>query len=72
LRGKLKHLLAQNLWGLAVTHSICLSYRFVLEMALKETRVKDKKGKVILVLSAAVRDLVNGIAQFAEQLQKID
>lgn len=39
-------------------------------MAIADTRVKDKRGKELLVLTAGVRDLVNGEERFEQELEK--
>jgi hypothetical protein len=39
-------------------------------MAIADTKVMDKKGKAIIVLTAGVRDLVNGLKKFQEDLGK--
>jgi len=41
-------------------------------MGLSNTRVKNKKGKTILVLTPAVRDMMNNFKQFEKEIQEED
>lgn len=41
------------------------------KMAIADTRVKDKRGKELLVITAAVRDTVNGEEKFEQELSQL-
>lgn len=45
-------------------------FRYVYGMGMKDTRVKDKKGKTILVITHEVRDLINGLENFEKMLEE--
>lgn len=45
--------------------------RSVFQMAIENTKVKDKKGQTVLVLRPAIRDLVNGILKFETELANL-
>lgn len=41
-------------------------------MAMEDTKVRDKKGRRVLVLRSSVRDLVNGIQQFESDIAALN
>ncbi|KAJ1525384.1 hypothetical protein ONE63_010199 [Megalurothrips usitatus] len=44
--------------------------RFIYGMGLQDTRVKNKKGKVILVLTPLVRNTINDFQQFEKEIEE--
>lgn len=41
-------------------------------MGLADTRVKNKKGKLLVVITPAVRDFIKGFEVFVTALQNLD
>lgn len=42
--------------------------RYIFQMAIANTRVKDKRGKELMVLTTAVRDFINAQEKFTKEL----
>lgn len=41
-------------------------------MGLANTRVRNNKGKLLLVITPAVRDLITGFEKFVELIENMD